>query len=90
MENDRINTTELARRAGIDRRSAKSATWQSGASFRDNGARVITEHDAQKIAARARFAQRLKKRHDKHMVELADNLRPRVVIDMPAPRNERE
>jgi len=65
MENYRINTTELAQRAGINRRRAKSATWQSGASFRENGARVLTEHEAGKIAARARFAQRLKKRQDK-------------------------
>jgi hypothetical protein len=81
MSDDHINTAELAWRAGINRRSAKSASWHA------NGARIVTEHDAQKIAARARFAQRLKKRHDRNMVELADNLRPRFVIDMPAPRN---
>jgi hypothetical protein len=82
MDYDRINTAELARRAGIDRRRAKSAAWHNGASFRDNGARVITEHDAQKIAARARFAQRLVKRQDKQREEFADNMRPRVTVDM--------
>lgn len=77
-----MNRAELAFRAGIDPRSAKDSAWNSGASFRGNGARVITEQAAQKIAARARFAQRLAKRHDKHREEFADSLRPRVTVDM--------
>ena len=60
----------------------QDSAWNSGASFRGNGARVITEQAAQKIAARARFAQRLAKRHDKHREEFADSLRPRVTVDM--------
>jgi hypothetical protein len=84
MDYDRINAAELAWRAGIDRRRAKSATWHSGASFRDNGARVITERDSDKIVARARFAQRQAKRDDKHRDQFADSLRPRVSVDMPA------
>jgi hypothetical protein len=82
MSNDHINATELAWRAGIDRRQAKDATWQSRTSFRDNGERVLTEHDAGKIAARARFAQRQAKRDDKHRDQFADSLRSRVTVAM--------
>jgi hypothetical protein len=86
MSNDYINATALARRAGLDRRHAKAATWHSGASFHHNGTRVLTEEQAQKIAARSRFAQRSRKRQDKRNVKIADAMRPRVVIDMGADR----
>jgi hypothetical protein len=84
MNDDHMNKAELAWRAGIDRRRAKSETWHSGASFRDNGSRVITERDGEKIVARERFAQRLAKRQDKHREQIADSLRPRVTVDMPS------
>jgi hypothetical protein len=77
MNQDHINASELAWRAGINRRRAKSATWQSGASFRDNGARVMTEREGEKIVARQRFAQRVAKRHDRHLEQIADNEAPR-------------
>jgi hypothetical protein len=81
MENhDR--SSRLAFAAGISRDRARS-NLRNGA-LRNHS---IDGAEAQKFVARQRFAQRLKKRHDKNMVELADNVRPRVVIDMPAPRN---
>jgi hypothetical protein len=82
MENDRINIAELAWRAGIDRRRAKSSAWQRGDTFRDNGARVLTDQASSKIVARARFEQRQAKRDDKHRGQFADSLRPRVTVDM--------
>jgi hypothetical protein len=82
MDYDRINSAELAWRAGIDRRRAKSSAWQSGATFRDNGARVLTEREGEKIVARQRFAQRVAKRHDKANEQIADIMRPRVTVDM--------
>ncbi len=82
MNDDHINATELAWRAGIDRRRSKAATWHSGASFKDNGARVLTEREGDKIVARQRFAQRLAKRHDRQREEIADTMRPRVTVDM--------
>jgi hypothetical protein len=62
MDYDRINAAELAWRAGINKRSAKSSAWKRGATFRDNGERVLTEQAGEKIVARARFAQRQAKR----------------------------
>jgi hypothetical protein len=82
MKYDHINATELARRAGIDRRRAKAATWHSGASFRDNGTRIITEREGEKFVARQRFAQRVAKRHDRHNEQIADTMRPRVSIEI--------
>jgi hypothetical protein len=82
MDYDRINAAELAWRAGINRRGAKNAAWNSRATFRDNGARVLTERDGEKIVARQRFAQRVAKRHDRHNEQIADAMRPRVTIDM--------
>jgi hypothetical protein len=84
MNDDHMNKAELAFRAGIDLRRAKSETWHSGASFRDRGARVLTEREGEKIVARERFAQRVAKRQDKHREQIADDMRPRVSIDMPA------
>jgi hypothetical protein len=74
MEYDHINAAELAWRAGINRRSAKSSAWNRGATFRENGDRVINEREGEKIAARARFAQRVAKRHDRHNEQIADSL----------------
>jgi hypothetical protein len=82
MDYDRINAAELAWRAGINKRSAKSTAWNRGATFRDNGERVLNERDGEKIVARQRFAQRLAKRQAKLNEQIADNMRPRVTVDM--------
>lgn len=79
---DHMNSAQLARRAGIDRRRAKSSAWNSGASFRDKGARVVTEREGDKIVARQRFAQRVAQRYVKQREEIADSLRPRVSVDL--------
>jgi hypothetical protein len=80
-----IDPTELALRAGIRRRHARDA-MKSGDLRRvhlktDHGP-VAPRHEAGKVIARARFAQRVAKRHEKHLVDVADQLRPRVSIEM--------
>jgi hypothetical protein len=85
LSNDRVNLDELAWRSGVSRRLARNAAWH--AAYR---AGPVTEDNAKKIEARARFAKRLQKRHAANMLELADILRPRVSVDMPAPREESE
>jgi hypothetical protein len=82
MSNDQTRSARIAQMAGISHNRALR-NLRNGA-LRNHS---IDGAEAEKFVARQRFAQRLKNRHDKHMVELADNLRPRVVIDMPAPRN---
>jgi hypothetical protein len=82
MSHDQTRSVRIAQMAGISRNRALS-NLRHGALQNHS----IDGREAEKYVARQRFAQRLKKRHDKNMVELADNLRPRVVIDMPAPRN---
>jgi hypothetical protein len=88
MKNDFVNESELALRAGIARRRAKSAARATRQSFRDNGERVLTQEAAGKIIARARFSQRMERRANKLLTEAADALRPRVAIDMPARRSD--
>jgi hypothetical protein len=77
MNNDQTPSARIARMAGISRNIALS-NLRHGALEHHS----IDGPEAQKFVARQRFAQRLKKRHDKNMVELADNLRPRVTVDM--------
>ena len=82
MNHDQTRSARIAQMAGISHNRALSIL-RNGA-LRNHS---IDGREAEKFVARQRFAQRLVKRHQKHMVELADNLQPRVVIDMPAPRN---
>jgi hypothetical protein len=82
MSHNQTRPARIAQMAGISRNRALS-NLRNGALQNHS----IDGREAERFVARQRFAQRLAKRHDKNMVELADNLRPRVVIDMPAPRN---
>jgi hypothetical protein len=83
MKYDQTRSSRIAQMAGISLPRALS-NLRHGALEHHS----IDGPEAQKFVARQRFAQRLVKRHQKNMVELADNLRPRVVINMPAPRND--
>jgi hypothetical protein len=83
MSNDQKRSARIAEMAGMSHNRALS-NLRHGALQHHS----IDGREAQKFVARQRFAKRLKKRHEKHMVELADILRPRVVVVMPAPRND--
>jgi hypothetical protein len=79
MSNDQTRSARIAQMAGISRNCARS-NLRNGA-LRNHS---IDGREAEKFVARQRFAQRFAKRHDRQMVEIADSLRPRVTIDMPA------
>jgi hypothetical protein len=77
MSHDQTRSARIAQMAGISRNRALS-NLRNGALQNHS----IDGDEAQKFVARQRFAQRLAKRHDKHMVEIADAMRPRVTVDM--------
>jgi hypothetical protein len=83
MSHDQTRSARIAEMGGISRNRALS-NLRNGALQHHS----IDGREAEKFVARQRFAQRLAKRHGKQMVELADILRPRVSVDMPAPRND--
>jgi hypothetical protein len=76
MDHDLVKVYGLAEMAGISHQEAKRE--MRGAYLW----RAIPHQDARKIAARARFAQRVAKRHDKRNEQIADSMRPRVIADM--------
>jgi hypothetical protein len=82
MGHDQTRSDRIAQMAGISHNRALNSLRHGALQHHS-----IDSQEAQKYVSRQRFAQRVKNRHDKNMVELADNLRPRFVIDMPAPRN---
>jgi hypothetical protein len=75
MSHDQTRSARIAQMAGISRNRALS-NLRHGALQNHS----IDSREAKKFVARQRFAQRLAKRHDRHMVEIADSLRPRVSI----------
>jgi hypothetical protein len=77
MSHDQTPSARIAQMAGISRNRARS-NLRHGALQNHS----IDGREAQKFVARQRFAQRLAKRQDKHREQIADNLRPRVTVDM--------
>ena len=77
MSHDQTRSARFAKMAGISHNRALS-NLRHGALEHHS----IDGREAQKFVARQRFAQRLAKRHDKHREQIADNLRPRVTVDM--------
>jgi hypothetical protein len=79
MSHDQTRSARIAKMAGISRNLALS-NLRTGALQHHS----IDGREAEKFVARQRFAQRLAKRHDRHNQQIADSLRPRVVVDLPA------
>jgi hypothetical protein len=77
MSRDQTRSARIAQMAGISRNRALG--------YLRNGAlrnESIDGREAEKFVSRQRFAQRLAKRQDKHREQIADNMRPRVSVDM--------
>jgi hypothetical protein len=79
MSHDQTRSARIAQMAGISHNRALS-NLRHGALQHHS----IDGREAEKFVARQRFAQRLAKRHDRHNQQIADSLRPRVVVDLPA------
>jgi hypothetical protein len=77
MSHDQTRSARIAQMAGISRNRALS-NLRNGALQQHS----IDGREAEKFVARQRFAQRLAKRLDKNREQIADNMRPRVSIDM--------
>jgi hypothetical protein len=79
MSHDQTRSARIAQMAGISRNRALS-NLRNGALQHHS----IDEREAEKFVARQRFSQRLARRHDRHNEQIADSLRPRVTVDVPA------
>jgi hypothetical protein len=77
MSRDQTRSARIAQMAGISRNRALG-NLRNGALRNES----IDGREAEKFVSRQRFAQRLAKRQDKHREQIADNMRPRVSVDM--------
>lgn len=77
MSRDQTRSARIAQMAGISRNRALG-NLRNGALRNES----IDGREAEKFVSRQRFAQRLAKRQDNHREQIADNMRPRVSVDM--------